>query len=113
MEAVACQKYVRVSAKKLKRFIDPLKGKTVAEVEGILKVHPSSSSISLFKVVHSAASNFKNKVGPDAPPPADLLVSNIKIDQGPTFKRIKRRAMGRADIMCRRTSHITVIVKEK
>jgi len=113
MEAYACQKYVRVSSKKLKRLAEPLKGKTVTEVEGILKLHSSLSSIPLFKAVHSAASNFKNKAGPDVSPQNDLLVSNIKIDQGATFKRINRRAMGRADIMRRRTSHITVTVKEK
>ena len=102
-----------MSSKKLKRFVDPLRGKTVAEVESMLKFHPSPSTVPIFKVIHSAASNFRNKVGSDAPPLTNLLVYNIKIDQGPTLKRIKRRAMGRADIMCRRTSHITVVVKEK
>lgn len=110
MEAVAHQKYIRVSPKKLKRLATPLKGKSVAEVENILRFHPSTSSIHLFKAVHSAASNLKNKVGPDTPPPEKLYVTDIKIDEGPTYKRIKPRARGHADIMCRRTSHITVIV---
>lgn len=111
MEARAYQKYVRVSSKKLRRLADPLKRKTVAEVENILKFSPSTSSKQLLKAVHSAASNLKNKIGPNSPPLEDFLVYNIKIDQGPAFKRIKPRAMGRADIIRRRTSHITVVVK--
>ena len=111
MEAIARQKYVRVSHKKLRRIAEHLKGKTVNDVESILKFYPSRSSIPLRKAVHSAASNLKDKAGPDAPLPENLIVSNIRIDQGPTFKRIKRRAMGRADLMRRRTSHITVIVR--
>lgn len=111
MEAIACAKYIRVSPKKLKRLADPLKRKTVGEVESSLRFLPSPSSNHLLKVVHSAASNLKNKLGADSPPIEDFLVYNIKIDQGPSFKRLNRRAYGRADIIKRRTSHITVTVK--
>jgi large subunit ribosomal protein L22 len=65
----------------------------------------------LSKAVHSAASNLKNKMGPDSPAIEDLIVENIRIDQGPAFKRIKPRAYGRADVIRRNTSHIVVVVK--
>lgn len=111
MESVACAKYIRVSPKKLRRIADPLKRKTVGEVESILRFMPSPSCRYLLKAVHSAASNLKNKLGADSPPIEEFLVYNIRIDQGPSFKRLNVRAMGRADIIKRRTSHITVTVK--
>jgi len=111
MEGIACQKYIRVAPMKLRRFADGLKGKTVREAESILNFSPSTSSRWLKRAIHSAASNLKVRVGPDAPQDDNLWVSSIKIDNGPAYKRLKTRAMGRADTIKRRTSHITVIVK--
>ncbi|MDI6839344.1 MAG: 50S ribosomal protein L22 [bacterium] len=114
MEGIACQKYVGVASKKLKRLAEPLKGKSVRDAESILKFSPSPSSKWLQRAIHSAASNLKNKLGPGAPTTdEDLWIYTIKIDRGPAYKRLNPRAMGRADIMRRRTSHITVIVKSE
>jgi large subunit ribosomal protein L22 len=111
MEGVAQHKYVRVSSRKLRRLSAPLMRKTVGEVEGILRFSPSRSATRLSKAVHSAASNLKNKMGPDSPAIEDLVVDSIRIDQGPVLKRIKPRAYGRADVIRRSTSHVIVVVK--
>jgi large subunit ribosomal protein L22 len=111
MEATAYHKYIRVSHKKLKRLSLPLNKKTVGEVESMLRFSPSPSSIHLLKAVHSAAVNLKNKLGEDSPSIEEFLVYEIRIDKGPSFRRPKIRARGRRDIIHRKTSHITVVVK--
>lgn len=111
MEGIAKEKYIRVSPKKLKKITKSLKRKSVGETEGVLRFLPSPSSAHLLKAVHSAASNLKNKLGADSPPIEEFIVYTIKIDQGPSYKRLNPRAFGRADIIRRRTSHITVVVK--
>ena len=109
--ARAYQKYIWASPKKLRRFSSPLKGKRVPEVEAILKYAPSHSSIYLLRAVHSAAANLRNKMGMDAPEFENIIVNNIQINQGPTYKRLNRRARGSADIYRSKSSHITVEVK--
>jgi large subunit ribosomal protein L22 len=111
MEAIAVEKYIRVSPKKLKRLAEPLKSKTVGEAESMLRFHSSPSCIPLLKAVHSAASNLKNIMGADSPPTEEFVVHNIMIGQAPSFKRVNPRARGRADVIKKRASHITVVVK--
>ncbi|MCK4352888.1 50S ribosomal protein L22 [candidate division WOR-3 bacterium] len=113
MLARACQKYIGVSPKKLKRLSESFKGKDIREAESALKLSPSPSAEWLRRAIHSAASNLKSKLGAEAPKDEDLLITTIKIDSGPVLKRLKPRAMGRADIIRRRTSHITVIVSSE
>jgi large subunit ribosomal protein L22 len=110
-EGVAIHKYIRVSPKKLRRIANAFKKKNVGEVIAIAKVLPSYSVTPLLKAILSAAHNLKNKLE-EMKEIEELWVEDIRIDKGFTFKRIKPRARGRADIIRKRTSHIRVVVKE-
>jgi large subunit ribosomal protein L22 len=108
--AVAKARFVRVSASKARRVIDLVRGKSVTEALDILRWAPQSASEPVAKVIASAAANAQNNDGLD---PATLVVATVYADEGPTAKRIRPRAQGRAFRIRRRTSHITVIVESR
>ncbi len=110
MEAKATARYVRVSARKARLVVDLVRGKSVAEAEAILKFTPKAAAEVVGKVVHSAAANAEKnlKIKPET-----LYVSEAYVNEGPTLKRIRPRAMGRASKINKRTSHITVVVKQR
>ena len=108
--ATAKARFVRVSATKARRVIDLVRGKPVAEALDILRWAPQSASEPVAKVIASAAANAQNNNGLD---PSTLVVATLTADEGPTAKRIRPRAQGRAFRIRRRTSHITVIVESR
>ena len=108
--ATAKARFVRVSATKARRVIDLVRGKTVEEALDILRWAPQSASEPVAKVIASAAANAQNNEGLD---PTTLVVATIQADEGPTAKRIRPRAQGRAFRIRKRTSHITVIVESR
>lgn len=108
--AVAKARFVRVSASKARRVIDLVRGKTVTEALDILRWAPQAASEPVAKVIASAAANAQNNDGLD---PATLVVASVYADEGPTAKRIRPRAQGRAFRIRKRTSHITVIVESR
>jgi large subunit ribosomal protein L22 len=108
--AVASARFVRVSASKARRVIDLVRGKSVTEALDILRWAPQGASEPVAKVIASAAANAQNNDGLD---PATLVVATIHADEGPTAKRIRPRAQGRAYRIRKRTSHITVIVESR
>jgi large subunit ribosomal protein L22 len=108
--AVAKARFVRVSASKARRVIDLVRGKPVAEALDILRWAPQAASRPVAKVIASAAANAQNNNGLD---PSTLVVANLTADEGPTAKRIRARAQGRAFRIRRRTSHITVVVESR
>ncbi|GAB3217323.1 50S ribosomal protein L22 [Mycolicibacterium hippocampi] len=108
--AQAKARFVRVSASKARRVIDLVRGKSVEEALDILRWAPQSASDPVAKVIASAAANAQNNDGLD---PATLVVATIHADEGPTAKRIRPRAQGRAFRIRKRTSHITVIVESR
>ena len=108
--ATAKARFVRVSATKARRVIDLVRGKPVAEALDILRWAPQSASEPVAKVIASAAANAQNNNGLD---PSTLVVAMLTADEGPTAKRIRPRAQGRAFRIRRRTSHITVIVESR
>ncbi|MGA5464288.1 50S ribosomal protein L22 [Mycobacterium sp. NPDC050041] len=108
--AVAKARFVRVSASKARRVIDLVRGKSVAEALDILRWAPQDASEPVAKVIASAAANAQNNDGLD---PSTLVVATIHADEGPTAKRIRPRAQGRAFRIRKRTSHITVIVESR
>ena len=110
MEAKAQAKYIRISPTKVRQVTDLIKGKDVREVLAILQYTPKRASQAIAKVVKSAVANAEHNYDMDS---EALYVSRAFVDQGPTLKRYKPRAMGRADMIRKRTSHITVIVSEK
>lgn len=108
--ASAKARFVRVSATKARRVIDLVRGKSVEEALDILRWAPQAASEPVAKVIASAAANAQNNEGLD---PATLVVATIHADEGPTAKRIRPRAQGRAFRIRKRTSHITVIVESR
>nr|WP_090339553.1 50S ribosomal protein L22 [Mycolicibacterium malmesburyense]CRL67931.1 50S ribosomal protein L22 [Mycolicibacterium malmesburyense] len=108
--AVAKARFVRVSATKARRVIDLVRGKSVADALDILRWAPQAASEPVAKVIASAAANAQNNEGLD---PSTLVVATVYADEGPTAKRIRPRAQGRAFRIRKRTSHITVIVESR
>jgi large subunit ribosomal protein L22 len=106
--AVAKARFVHVSASKARRVIDLVRGKPVAEALEILRWAPQAASEPVAKAIASAAANAQNNNGLD---PSTLVVATLTADEGPTAKRIRPRAQGRAFRIRRRTSHITVVVE--
>jgi large subunit ribosomal protein L22 len=108
--AVAVARFVRVSPTKARRVIDLVRGKSVTEALDILRWTPQAASEPVAKVIASAAANAQNNNGLD---PATLVVATVFADGGPTAKRIRPRAQGRAFRIRKRTSHITVVVESR
>lgn len=109
VEAKAVAKFVRTTPRKLRLVADAVRGKTVKEALTLLRFAPKRAAGVLSGVVESAQANAENayQMNPD-----NLYISNIFIDGGPTLKRFMPRAMGRAATIRKRTSHITVKVRE-
>ena len=108
--ATAKARFVHVSASKARRVIDLVRGKSVTEALDILRWAPQAASEPVAKAIASAAANAQNNDGLD---PATLVVATVYADEGPTAKRIRPRAQGRAYRIRKRTSHITVIVESR
>ena len=110
MEAKAIAKYVRMSPRKARLVANLIKGKDIQEAEAILRYTPNKAANVIQKVLLSATSKAENNLELDK---SNLVVKSAIIDQGPSIKRIKPRAQGRADRMVHRTSHVTVVVAER
>ena len=106
--ARAVAKYVHMSPTKVRRVTALVKGRRVAEALDILRYAPQAAATPVYKVIASAAANAENNHAMDR----DSLVVAVAIaDEGPTLKRIRPRAQGRAYRIRKRTSHITVEVE--
>ena len=108
--AVAHLKYLRISPRKVKIVLDLIRGKDVGTAIGILKSTPKAASGSLYKLLKSAVANAENNHSMDA---GRLYVSTCFVCPGPIMKRIRPRAQGRTARINKRSSHITIAVKEK
>ena len=110
MEAKAYLKYARISPRKVQIVLDLIRGKDVATAMGILKNTPKSASEYLVKLLGSAIANAENNFSMDG---SKLYVSECFVCPGPILKRIMPRAQGRAYRILKRTSHVTIVVKER
>jgi len=110
MEAKAHARSVRISARKVKLVIDLIRGKQVGEAIAILRHTPKSASPVVEKLLNSAIANAEHNYSMDV---NSLYVSEVFVNQGPTMKRFRPRAMGRASRINKRTSHISLVVSEK
>ena len=110
MQAKAVAKYVRISPRKVRQVVNLIRGKKISDAFAILQFTPHGSTDDVAKVLKSAVANAGHNYDLNVD---DLIITEICVDQGPTLKRIKPRAMGRADQIRKRTSHITVVVGEK
>ena len=109
-QAVAKLSYARISSRKVKTVIDLIRNKNAGEALAILKLTPKAAPELVEKLLKSAIANAENNHGMDA---SKLYVAVIYANQGPTLKRVRPRAQGRAFRIRKRTSHITVVLKER
>ena len=110
MEARAYLKYARISPRKVQIVLDLIRGKDEGTAMAILKNTPKSASEYLIKLLKSAVANAENNFGMDA---SKLYVSECFVCPGPTLKRLLPRAKGSADRLLKRSSHVTIAVKER
>ncbi|MFW5486854.1 MAG: 50S ribosomal protein L22 [Desulfovibrio sp.] len=109
MEAKAVAKFIRVSPRKTRLVAKNVKGMGIEDAMNVLRFSPQKAAQVLGKVLHSAVANAEQLPGMDID---SLYVKNIIVNEGPTWKRIMPRAMGRAYRILKRTSHITVVLDE-
>ena len=109
-EARATLKFARISSRKVKIVADLIRGKDVDEALAIMKFTPKASSEILEKLLKSAIANAENN---HEMKHENLYVAEIFANQGPTLKRIRPAAKGSAVRIRKRTSHITIVLKEK
>jgi large subunit ribosomal protein L22 len=113
METRAIAKYIRISPLKMRRVADEVRGRPVDEALAVLRNMPHRGARAIEKAVRSAAANAENNLELDR---GTLVVSRIMIDRGPAggmWKRLMPRARGRADVIQKKSSHVTVVVAEK
>jgi large subunit ribosomal protein L22 len=114
MEAKASARHVRVSPQKARRVVDLIRGKAATDAVTVLTFAPQSASDPVKKVLESAIANARFKADKEsvAFDERNLVITAAFVDEGPTMKRFRPRAQGRAGRINKRTSHITVIVTQ-
>ncbi|MEW6107990.1 MAG: 50S ribosomal protein L22 [Nitrospirota bacterium] len=111
MEAKAVLKYARITPRKAQRVIDLIRGKKAGDALLSLRFMPYRGSAHIEKILKSAMSNAEQKnANIDS---ESLVISRAFVDQGPVMKRVEQRAMGRANVIRKRTCHITLILTEE
>ncbi|HDW3054569.1 MULTISPECIES: 50S ribosomal protein L22 [Bacillus] len=110
MQAKAVARTVRIAPRKVRLVVDLIRGKQVGEAIAILNHTPKTASPVVEKVLKSAIANAEHNYEMDI---NNLVVEKVFVDEGPTLKRFRPRAMGRASQINKRTSHITIVVSEK
>jgi large subunit ribosomal protein L22 len=115
MEAKAQARFVRVTPQKARRVVDIIRGKQADEAVAVLRFAPQAAAETVRKVVESAVANarVKAELSSTAFNERELVIAEAYVDEGPTLKRFRPRAQGRANQILKRTSHITVIVAER
>jgi large subunit ribosomal protein L22 len=106
--AFAVARFVRVTPMKARRVVDMVRGAGVDDALATLRFAPQTASESVYKVLESAVANATTTEGLER---ADLVVTKALVDEGPTLKRFRPRAQGRATRILKRTSHITLVVQ--
>jgi ribosomal protein L22, bacterial type len=109
MEAIAKHRFARTSAQKARLVADQVRGLPVDRALNLLTFSPKKAAELIKKVLESAVANAEHNEGADID---TLKVQTIMVDEGPSLKRIRARAKGRADRIVKRTAHITVVVSD-
>jgi large subunit ribosomal protein L22 len=110
MEVRAQARYIRVTPRKARRVVDLIRGLPAADAQAVLRFAPQAASEPVGKVLASAIANAEHNNQLDR---TTLVVSRAYVDEGPTLKRFRPRAQGRAYRVNKRTSHITVVVEPR
>ncbi|MFQ6102935.1 MAG: 50S ribosomal protein L22 [Candidatus Glassbacteria bacterium] len=113
MESKAVSRFIRISPHKARLVADMIRGKPVEDAYTILEFTRKRASLPILKTVKSAVSNVIAQKGTYEVKIEDMYISEIRIDEGPMLKRYRPMAMGRAGMIRRRTSHISVVVKTR
>ncbi len=108
--AFAVARFVHVTPQKARRVVDLVRGVAVDEAVTLLRFAPQAASEPVRKVLESAVANAEGTESLDR---GSLVVSKVMVDEGPTMKRWRPRAQGRASRINKRTSHITVVVQPR
>lgn len=112
MEAKAKARFVRMSARKVRRVADLIRGRNVEEALNILAFTPKGGALPLEKTLKSATANALSIEGTAKLKAEDLWIKKIWVDDGPIMKRIRPTGMGRAYKIRKRTNHITIVVTD-
>lgn len=110
MEARAVRKYIRSSPRKMRRVVNSIRGKNVAEAMQLLHYQPHAASGPVEKTLQSAVYNLIDQYPDERIEEEGLIIREIRVDEGPGFKRFRPAARGRAAPYKRRTSHLTVVI---
>ncbi len=110
MEAKAVARYLRISPRKARQVIDLVRGRDVGDALSTLKFTPRKAARLVEKVINSAVANAEHNSEME---PDSLFIKKAYVDEGPTMKRWRARAFGRATMIKKRMSHITIVVGEK
>jgi large subunit ribosomal protein L22 len=108
LQAQATIRYVRTSPRKMRRVVDMIRGQHVAEARRILRFSPLGATHDVEKLLDSAIANAEQQPGVIS---ENLVIARAWVDEGPTLKRFRPRAYGRATKVRKRTSHVTVVVE--
>jgi large subunit ribosomal protein L22 len=108
--ARAVARYVRIAPQKVRIVVDQIRGKSAAEAEAVLRFTPKRAAPVVLKVLRSAIANAENNLDMAR---QDLYVAEAYVDEGPTLKRAHPRYRGQVFPILKRTSHITVVLKER
>lgn len=106
-EAIATARYIRMSSTKARQLVDLIRGRHVEDARRVLRFTPRGASVTVAKVLESAVANAEHNRGL---PTDELMVQRAWVDEGPTLRRFRPRAMGRATRVRKRTCHISVVV---
>lgn len=110
MKAKAKLNYLRIAPRKVRLVADSIRGKSVEEAKNLLTFSTKKPTKSIQKLLSSAVSNATNNLEMDK---NSLYISKITVDEGPKLKRWRPRARGRADVIQKKTSHVTLVLEER
>lgn len=110
MESKAILRYARITPRKARRVIDLIKGKNAGDALLFLRFMPYRAARFVEKLLKSAIANAEQKKAVD---PESMRIVKALVDQGPTMKRVETRAMGKANVIRKRTCHITLVLSEE
>jgi large subunit ribosomal protein L22 len=109
MQFLAKARYIRVSPFKLRPLVDVVRGKNVEYALHVLASFPTRRTVEIKKLVESATANAKNLANVEA---SNLMIKEIKVDQGPAMRYYKPGAMGRSGLQRKRFSHVSVVLEQ-
>lgn len=109
MESRAVARYIRISPRKVRLMMDEIRGRKIEEALNQLSFAPQKGAFILKKLINSAVANAEQNFEMDVD---KLYIKRVFADEGPTLKRFRPRAMGRAAKIRKRTSHLTVVLDE-